>query len=209
MSSKKVSESLTLYANFMEEIKVRVASIEAVQKGGAVTIPGVILSEFCFLQLRMICELIALGCLTAHGDIKAATKLRNDFAADKIMNQLEKLHPTFYPSPVSQSVSLVKDNIRAHHLTGITSKFLTKEELVALYRKCGNKLHKGSLKKLISAKTPIETNFLEVFGWTAKIRELLNHHTISLRDKKIVICMMVNNKTSRVQVAIAEPVDIS
>ena len=35
--------------------------------------PGIyqiITGEFCYFQLRIICELIALACLTVHGDIQ-------------------------------------------------------------------------------------------------------------------------------------------
>ncbi len=69
MTTKRQIEAINLYANLMSEVKVRMASIETIcnnQNG----LPGPLVREFCFLQLRMICELIALGCLTAHGDIK-------------------------------------------------------------------------------------------------------------------------------------------
>jgi hypothetical protein len=49
----------------------------------------------------MICELIAMGCLVAHGDLDHATKLRREWAADRIMEELEKLHPHFFPATVS------------------------------------------------------------------------------------------------------------
>jgi hypothetical protein len=53
-----------------------------------------IIAEFCYLQLRKICELIALGCLIAHGDVKLVhtAKLLNEWNADRIISVLEKLH---------------------------------------------------------------------------------------------------------------------
>jgi hypothetical protein len=58
--------------------------------------------EFCFLQFRMICEGIALGCLLAHGDMPGtqASRLQREFSAERIMRLLQTLHPKFYPAPV-------------------------------------------------------------------------------------------------------------
>src|ERR1017187_2239008 len=72
----RLREATNLYAFFMAEIKVRIGAINAI--GGTIEhrVPALIVREFCFLQFRMICELIALGCLTAHGDIKETTELR-------------------------------------------------------------------------------------------------------------------------------------
>jgi hypothetical protein len=50
----------------MEELKIRHAIVrDAVEnaKRGRFVLSPFILGELCFLQLRMICELIALGCL--------------------------------------------------------------------------------------------------------------------------------------------------
>jgi|SRR5882724_2304781 len=57
-------------------------------------------SEFCYLQLRMLCELIAVGCLVVHGDVEGTKGLCKVWAADKVMKRLEKLHPDFYPHPM-------------------------------------------------------------------------------------------------------------
>ena len=70
MATKRQLSAMDLYANLMAEVKVRMTSIE-MACSGQTGLPGPLVREFCFLQLRLICELIALGCLTAHGDIKA------------------------------------------------------------------------------------------------------------------------------------------
>jgi hypothetical protein len=77
-STAKQNDSINLYAAIMEEAKLRLNSID-MALGGATILPHQLVREFCFLQLRMLCELIALGCLTAHGDIEATTKLRNEW----------------------------------------------------------------------------------------------------------------------------------
>ena len=55
--------------------------------------------EVCFLQIRMICELLAFACLVAHEDIKAARapKFTNESHAATILRKLEELHADFFP----------------------------------------------------------------------------------------------------------------
>src|SRR5689334_21938045 len=109
---------MNLYAGVMEEIKIRLSSLDIAFAGGF-QIPGALVREYCFLQFRMVCELIALACLTAHGDIEATTKLRKEWEADKIIKQLEALHPSFYPWPVKQTKVG-----REHRLHGIAEGYL-------------------------------------------------------------------------------------
>jgi hypothetical protein len=163
MATQKQKDAINLYANLMEEVKVRVESINK-SLMGSLAVPAPILREFCFLQLRMICELIALGCLVAHGDIEAATKLKGDYAADKIINELKKLHPDFYPKPVKKE----NDYKNSCHVTDITIGFLTRDELVTLTRKCGMVLHRGALKELLSSKNTVQYDFSDIVSYLKK-----------------------------------------
>jgi hypothetical protein len=70
MPTRRQQESMNLYGGIMEEVKIRLNCI-AMAAAGATGLPHPLARELCFLQLRMICELIALGCLVAHGDIEA------------------------------------------------------------------------------------------------------------------------------------------
>src|SRR5262249_13403335 len=137
--------AMRLYAQLLEEAKVRIAAIEAILNGSLI-MPGPIAHEFCYLQLRFLCELIALGCLVLHGDIKdpKATKkakegkLGKAWSAETIIDELGKLHPAFYPRPTTR---LRTPN--GFHLEDLKEEYLTKEELVRLYRICGDNLHRG------------------------------------------------------------------
>ena len=55
-----------------------------------VPLPVMITYELCYLQLRMICECIALSCLIAHGDISDVTidDFLNNYEADDIIRKL-------------------------------------------------------------------------------------------------------------------------
>ena len=72
--SKEVRESAQLYTVLMGEVKLRHACLARLMRGETGLEPPFI-REFCFLQFRMICETIALGCLVAHGDIEATGQL--------------------------------------------------------------------------------------------------------------------------------------
>ena len=66
----RIPKMLNLYAALMEEVKIRIDVIKIIVGTTPVPMPSTLMREYCFLQLRMICELIALGCLTAHGEIE-------------------------------------------------------------------------------------------------------------------------------------------
>jgi hypothetical protein len=188
--------AIALYAAIMEEAKIRLNSID-MALGGVTILPHQLVREFCYLQLRMLCELIALGALTAHGDIEETTKLKNVWSADKIIDRLEQLHPDFYPMPVIQnSIGPGK-----YHFDQVKDGFLTKEELVILNGKSGAILHRGTMKKLLSTKTPLQKNFPDIVDWGQKVSTLLNHHCIHLADGDVVVCMLRNaSDNNRVQV---------
>ena len=64
-------DAANLYAGLLEEAKGRIFSIDSVI-GGRAGIPDPLAREYGYLQLRMLCEVIALCCLAAHGDLSAA-----------------------------------------------------------------------------------------------------------------------------------------
>jgi hypothetical protein len=81
----------------MEEIKTRMSWIEAAVGASANCLSPQATYEFSYLQLRLVCETLALGCLAVHGEGGLREKLKSEYAADKIINMVEKLHPDFYP----------------------------------------------------------------------------------------------------------------
>lgn len=167
--------AMRLYQAIMEEVKIRALSINGLTAniGG---LPPPIVRESCFLQLRMVCELTALGCLVAHGDIEATKtpKLQKAYQADDILNALERMHPEFFPAPVVMTTVRVGH----HHFDNRPPDFLTKQELLSLYHKCGRVLHRGSVRGLIKPQMPHQGNFPDVEPWAQKILNLLSVHRI-------------------------------
>lgn len=97
-----------IYARLMEEIKRSHSVIEQILSQKT-PMPQMAAFEFCYLQLRKICEVFALGCLAAHGDIPEVRSrlLQRTYSADKIMKQLTRIHSRFYPVPSKQTVDQI------------------------------------------------------------------------------------------------------
>jgi hypothetical protein len=197
-----------LYMNLMEEAKARFACINAAINGSLV-LPEALVREIGFLQLRMLCELIALGCLIAHGDVREKTKnLSKEFAADRIIHRLSQLHPAFYPYPVRVEVDNVKNHVQLHDQT---KSFRRQDELPKLYFRCAEFLHRGTVRKLASTRAPetllvAQKDFKEIGNWTNKIIALLNDHRISSIDNRrhLIVIMSAASAGGQVQVAYAE-----
>jgi len=87
---------MTIYANLMEEARFRIEAMNAALSG-RLPLPDMILEEFIYLQIRLLCEIVALGCLVAHGDFTQdqLTKLRDTYDADTIIKNLTPLSPHF------------------------------------------------------------------------------------------------------------------
>lgn len=179
MKEQAISDATAeFYCGLMEEIKRRAAVLDDLLNA-RFSLPIIVAVEFCYLELRFICELIALACLTAHGDVPGAKakRLTKAYQADNILRMLEALHPRFYPEPGRQ----VHDGSgKVIKLERITEPYLTKTDLRKLYTECGKFLHRGSLENIVKDKKL--PPFLHLVEWVNKIRYLLNHHQIQLAD---------------------------
>jgi hypothetical protein len=187
-ASRQNKDAIDLYASLMEEAKGRIEAIDHTlqHKTG---LADQLEREFCTLQIRMLCELIALGCLVAHGDIRTG-KLSKTHRAHHIIVGLERLHPQFYPRPVRQTDRGVEE---------IPGGYLTKEELVKLIGACGDTLHRGSAKNLLQPRAlPRDA----VVAWTQKIRTLLDIHWFTLSDgRPHYLCSMNGGEGGKVGVS--------
>src|ERR1700731_3310032 len=98
MPTKADEAARDLYQSIMVEVMIRAFSIN-VATTTPTEIPQALIREYCWLQLRMLCELVALGCLVAHGDIAKSKYFQKEYKADDFLQALEKLHADFYPYP--------------------------------------------------------------------------------------------------------------
>jgi hypothetical protein len=144
--------------------------------------------EFGFLQLRMLCELIALGCLAAHGDLGMG-KLKKPYEADKIIRRLQRLHSEAYPlgaTRISDQIKLRRDG------------FLTKVELPKLYWRCGDLLHRGSYEDL-QTRIYSEAFIEEIRTWKQKIKDLISCHAIFMADNRTMALFVLSNEKDEIE----------
>lgn len=209
---RRLREAGQLYCSLMEEILARDEMILRVLRDGLPqtpfqqTVPEAEVAmrvEFAYLQLRLICELIALACLVVHGDVPGSrTKaVRKQYAADDIIKLLGRLHPDFYPQPSIQGEKLFGGLFLP---TPILDGYLTKQALIALYGECGRVLHRGTIQDLPGRNPPLPT--LEAArNWADRIWLLLQHHQIQTWDRDITInALMKDRQQARPQFALCQ-----
>jgi hypothetical protein len=189
----ELEKSCQIYARLMEEIKRRQAVITQVLSQ-TIPMPRMAAFEFCYLQLRKICEVFALGCLAAHGDIP---EVRSKLLQKNV--QCRPNHETTEPHTLRVLSSAQQADSRSGHPKtkrgyAITTGFLTKDELLALYGECGNYLHRGTIRQLVGKWEPT-LDFEKIALWSSKIITLLNHHQIqtSQPDKQIWVLMQAED----------------
>jgi hypothetical protein len=164
----------------MAEVKVRLSAATTAASGG-LRVHQLVAYELCYLELRMICELIALSCLVVHGDVPGTStgRMRKAYDADFILNALEELHPDFYPRPGVQVDG-------GREVKPVTSGFLTKQMLIRLYGECGNVLHRGSIRN-IGPELNKPRSFERIADWLSKLVKLLDHHQITLLNSDLEV----------------------
>ncbi|MER9883905.1 hypothetical protein [Mesorhizobium sp. M0118] len=179
-----VQRTLDFYTSLMEEVKVRTATIDAVVAGQLGDVPPYISGEIAYLQIRLICESIALGSLAIHNEIEATAsgKLVKAYSAEFILKRLEALHPRFYPVPVvEKDGTMVKSDV----------DYLTQGRLIDLYHECNVYLHRGTMKTLEDPKT---LNFDKIMDARNRTVALLNQHETLAVDERWMFIAMMNGR---------------
>lgn len=190
--------AIKTYLALMEEAKSRFFVINSTYQNEK-KYPPALVSEICYLQFRLLCEIIALGCLLVHGDIPHPKTLQKAYNPTKIMKHLEKLNPHFYPQPIKHTFENKK-----HELSAIpNTPYLSKEDLVKLWNKSGDLLHRAPLTKLGKPpKTDIQ-KFSDIFEWSGKLTGLLNSHWITLvENQRGMVVSLLSNETNKASASV-------
>jgi hypothetical protein len=167
-----------MYADLMDETRLRIHAIRDGINFRNSWVPR-LLQEFCYLQLRMLCETIAVGCLIAHDDVKDKATLKS-WKIPEIMKRLEELNANFYPRGVR-----FRKYPGGTHLDDYPVPQLSKMELIELWERSGAFLHRGSAKNLVGSTGKILNVDLDrVINYGQKILNLLEQHVISSADNK-------------------------
>ena len=201
----RMDKRIALYQNCLIEIKNRTSVISDHLKGVYTEKYLITEVEFLCLQFRKILEKIALASMVANEDIykQQYEKFAQHYHAGRILNDLEKINPKFYPVPNKQVKVQSNGEIR-FDLQPITEGFLTKDEFVKIYEKCGGMLHSENPYANKKGFDKVKAEFPE---WLEKIIKLLNHHCIELVDgKTMIIGLMQSNENSLPQTTLFEKI---
>ena len=189
------------YTDLMREIKERLYTIEDVLSGRT-ALHGPLAHEFCFLQLRIICECISYACVIAHAYIKElqAPKFQKEWSADELMKQLGGLHQDFYPKP--KTMTITKDRVQ---LDEIEAQYLTKANLQKLNGICGDKLHRGSPEKYAFNPTRerLAADRQAIIDYAHEVFLLMESHLMTHRDDARYILCQFRERGALVNVVFA------
>jgi hypothetical protein len=185
----------------MEEIKHRVNLVQTIQVGSITTGHSAFDIELVFIQFRKCLELIAFASLIANKALYSAAyeEFASHWHAKRMLEALEKINPDFFPVPVQPAVQM-RNGVK--HLTIRVDGFLTKDEFVSLYGKCGKILH---ARNPFTDEDPIIQIGYSVKEWVSRIQALLGFHYVHLvgGDKWIVRIP----QEGKVEASSASPVD--
>ena len=88
-----------------------------------------------------------------------------------------------------------------------------RDKLLALYADAHKYVHRGSLKRLLSSKEPLDPffNIPDVISKAQPISDLLGHHFIAISETKAMLCVLNsidNNNAVNVAFAGRPPQDV-
>ena len=193
MSADESTKAMAHYCSIMDEIKFRIEWIRKIIHA-KISIAHTIGRDAGFLELRMICELIAFGCLIAQGDIKQTRsgKFTGKYQADFFVKAMSELHADFYPKPMlpvagQQPIPMSLGEVLLSPPPRKTADFLTQSDLTNLYRACGERLHRGYWRDILDRKK-IEGEYSMIGKSIDKIVRLLDYHRITLVTGEEIWC---------------------
>ena len=192
MMGSNNSEMCQKYMQCMEEIKKRMRVIEAFLAGECSAMYVQTTAESVALQLRKTLELIAFASLVANSTEyrKRRASFHRDWQAKRILEELAKVNPRFYPEPSDQ----VEHGDGSFTTRPIPSGFLTKDEHIALYDQCSDLLH--ATNPFASASRDVGHFMTEQVPLSVKrIRVLLNHHHMFPLDRDRMFIVVMRRKT--------------
>lgn len=179
-----------LYCDLMEYIKWRVEAVTktlSLVRAGKYYLHNRVAAEFCILQLRMCCELLALGCLAIHTDVPQSASLQKQWNAEAIMKRLAHQKPKFFPQAVRDQRAT--DGVIEHVKV---ADALSQEAFIKQYNQFGNWLHTGTLENYVHPDQKVY-DFALLEDFVKRLGQLLSAHTYLLNDERTMIRVVMHN----------------
>lgn len=192
MAQPDSSSDRVKYAACMEEIKKRITVVDVFLNGSRSALYLKTTVESIYLQFRKILELIAMASMSTSPEYMARyDRFRRHYNGKRILQDLEKVNPDFYPRPTRQVVDL--DSGKVVKVVDVESGFLTKDQYVELYDTCGDLLHAEN--PYAEGEQDMESRLREAPEWKNRIVTLLNHHQVQLADSAKQIWVLMHAKS--------------
>jgi hypothetical protein len=174
-------ERARAYLQVLFEVNARLEFLKSLKSSN---LPYGISREVCHLQLRHICELVAIGCLVVQGDYTSSAELSGEYNPQKVFRGLEKLYAGFFPQ--AASITTVNGNLDIH--ANANPAAMTRKEMETLWGKTGNYLHRLKIKNFFREEEAAESNFWpELDTYVMKLEALLNPHIIPMHNPKVLV----------------------
>lgn len=190
-----------LYAALMEEVKLRLRAIGVrvpMLSSPSAPADAFLDAEFCFLQIRMICELVALGSLSAHYPLGLRKDLLKSYAADRIFTELGNINPHCFPRPV-----VIQRTGGGIHLGTPEGQYLSAQTLRRIYTDCGHILHRGLIKHAIRGEQK-QLDIAMLDKWAEALGRLLQNHVIYVAETDMMLIVHLTVAPhNQVQVSLA------
>lgn len=200
---KDYQTELKLYHDCLYEIKRRIDVIKDHLNGTTTEKYLIVEVETVCLQFRKILEKIALMSLVANKEVYAEqnAKFAQHYHAERIMKDLERVNPDFYPVPTRR----VRHENGMDEWVEVEEGYLTKEEFIKIYQKCGGIMHAQNPFASEKPLREIRACFPE---WLTKICVLLDHHQITLVGGELMLVGLMKRKDNGLpQAVLFEKVD--
>lgn len=198
------------YVALMREVVVRSDAIDAITANPG-HLPPRLVREFCYLQIRMMCELVALGCVVVHDQLPAAEvkKLRREYHPEKIIAKIGEYEARFFPNAVDH-VNQMPDGSK--QIVLCEPPVMTAKDLTRMWGRTGDVLHLGGVNRA-REQTSVDPKHTDVKLMQRRLVELLDDHVIltmngtrpiivelrnsELKDVRLLTAAIVNPETGQ------------
>ena len=181
------------YIKVLVEIKRRTAVIDAIHFKEINSLYEATTIETAYLQLRKILELIAFSSLIANINVysKQYNKFATHYNAHLMFKDMRRVNVNFFPEPIIQTPS--KNPEFVSEWSAPSSGYLTKDDFLELYEKCGRMMH---AENPYGAEIDYDKYKEQLPIWRTKIVRLLNAHTITLFNDSNLYLFQMGDKNS-------------
>lgn len=186
-ASPAVQEASAIYCALMEEIKIRLTAIQYFvdrMKAKPTETLGFIQAESAILQLRNVCELMALAALAAHHPFGLLDDtLLESWNARLAFRDVAKLSSRSFPQPIR---SIIQKPDGTKFIDDNPKGLPTLRGLMRCYSRCGSLLHRGVVKHAFEKKQKLyDVDWIE--EWGVRIGELLVSHTMVIPEHSFAL----------------------